>query len=275
MRLVTDDRATTEAVAGLFGRAASTYDTVIPFFATFGHRLVELAGVAPGERVLDVATGRGAVLFPAAERVGLEGMVLGVDLAPEMVELVTADLALHHLPNVSVRRMDAQCLELPDASFDVVVSGFALFLLPEPPRAAAEFRRVLRPGGRCAASMPVGANSHWDFFGPLVSTYASRAVKPMPPRPSQDCDMAAVLADAGFRQVETVEEEASFVFPDAEAWWRWVWSVGLRAPLEALPPDALTELKAEAFEHLSSLTEPDGLQLHQRARFVKATAPQR
>ena len=70
-----------QMLAGLFGRAAATYDTVIPLFARFGHRLVALADLQPGERVLDVAAGRGALLFPAAEAGGPTGSVVAVDLA--------------------------------------------------------------------------------------------------------------------------------------------------------------------------------------------------
>jgi ubiquinone/menaquinone biosynthesis C-methylase UbiE len=68
--------------AGVFSRVAPTYDTVIPFFQTFGRHLVAAASLRPGERVLDLACGRGAVLFPAALAVGEQGSVLGIDIAP-------------------------------------------------------------------------------------------------------------------------------------------------------------------------------------------------
>ncbi len=62
--------------AGVFSRGAATYDRVGPaFFSHFGRRLVELAQIPSGARVLDIATGRGAVLFPAAEAVGPQGQV--------------------------------------------------------------------------------------------------------------------------------------------------------------------------------------------------------
>ena len=71
-------------IAGVFGRAAPIYDRIGPrFFAHFGRRLVELAEVPSGARVLDVATGRGAALFAAAEAVGRHGHVTGIDLSEQ------------------------------------------------------------------------------------------------------------------------------------------------------------------------------------------------
>jgi len=270
---VAPEQSATEALAAVFGRAAPTYDSVIPFFATFGRRLVDLAAPAPGERVLDVACGRGASLFPAAERVGSGGEVVGVDLAPEMTSALRADIAERGVANARVELMDAQCLSLQDSSFDVVLCGFSLWLLPRPHAAASEFRRVLRPGGRCAVSMPVGAGKGWDFVVPLMASFASRAALPMPPPPRLDVDLAAVLGNAGFEVAEVLDHVADFLLPDAEAWWRWVWSAGLRAYLETLAEDALAELRAAAFAHLATCTGPDGIPLAQRARFVLATAP--
>src|SRR5947207_13353245 len=73
------DRKTT--IAQVFARAAAGYQH-ITHFPPLGRRLVELAAIPAGARVLDVATGRGAILFPAAERVGAHGQVMGVDLSP-------------------------------------------------------------------------------------------------------------------------------------------------------------------------------------------------
>src|SRR5262245_57048757 len=76
-----------ERVAGVFDRVAGTYGRVgPPFFAQYGARLVEFAQITRGSRVLDIATGRGAVLFPTAERVGSTGAVTGIDLSEAMVK---------------------------------------------------------------------------------------------------------------------------------------------------------------------------------------------
>src|SRR5688572_1381792 len=89
-------------------------------FAHFGQRLVAELGVEPGQRVLDVATGRGAVFFPAAERVGAAGEVVGVDLAESMVRATNEEAERRGL-GTPVRIMDAEQLDFPDAGFDRVL----------------------------------------------------------------------------------------------------------------------------------------------------------
>src|SRR5215467_13091923 len=95
-------------IAGLYTRASSTYgrSAGLPF-AHAARRLVELAGIGPGERVLDLATGRGAVLFQAAKHVGDTGSVVGVDFSRGMVELTATEIRARFLERVaSVQQLD-------------------------------------------------------------------------------------------------------------------------------------------------------------------------
>jgi len=148
-----------QKIVGVFSRTAPAYDQVGPrFFTHFGHRLVELARIPNGAQVLDVATGRGAVLFPAAEAVGRSGHVTGIDLSEGMVHETADEIRRLKLKNVEVRQMDAEDLQFPDASFDVVLSSFALLFFPQPDRALSEMHRVLKPNGRIALTT-------WDNVG--------------------------------------------------------------------------------------------------------------
>jgi O-methyltransferase/aklanonic acid methyltransferase len=157
--------------AGSFDGAASTYGTVIPFFETFARYLVDTGAPKPGERVLDVACGRGACLRVAAEHVGPSGYVLGVDLSNAMIELASQDLARQGLPaSVEVRFGDAEHLDIPDASFDLVVCGLGVFFFPDPAAAISEFWRVLRRGGRFAGSTFVGSGGGYPWIGDVIRT---------------------------------------------------------------------------------------------------------
>jgi O-methyltransferase / aklanonic acid methyltransferase len=265
---------TSDAVAAVFDRAADDYDTAIPFFSRFGQRLVEIADVQVGDSVLDLASGRGASLIPAARAVGADGRVIGVDLAPKMVDLLNQDLHSLGMTQASAMVGDATHLELPDNEFDVALCGFTLMLLPAPLEAAAELARTLRPGGRIAVSMPTGAGPEWSFYGELLAQFAPRAIRPLPPMPGPPPDLAEVLGAVGFENVRSLDEVEDFSFANTGAWWNWVWSQGMRAVLEALPSDALDEFRRAGELRLQPITCSDGsIPLHQRVRYVLASKP--
>ena len=92
-------------LAAAYGRLALDYDRLGPrLFSYFGQRLVEFAPVHPGTVVLDVAAGRGAVLLPAAERVGEQGRVIGIDLTDAMVQHTAAELHQRGLAQAAMRQ---------------------------------------------------------------------------------------------------------------------------------------------------------------------------
>lgn len=132
---------------------AASYDPVSEAFDRLSERfsapladgLVQRAGLTPGQRVLDVGTGSGLVARRAAQGVDPGGFVLGIDLSEGMLALARArsDPAMP----VEFRQMDAEALDLPKASFDVVLSLFALLHFPDPVRALREIHGVLRPSG--------------------------------------------------------------------------------------------------------------------------------
>jgi ubiquinone/menaquinone biosynthesis C-methylase UbiE len=159
-------------------------------------RLVELARLTPGERVLDVGCGTGSLALAAKRAVGATGSVTGVDASSEMIELATSK-ASHAGADVAFRPAAAERLPFPDASFDVVLSTLMLHHLPAPLRreCVREALRVLRPGGRMLAV---------DFSTPsakspgLLARLHRRGGVPLDA-------IVALLRDAGFR-VETTGE---------------------------------------------------------------------
>ena len=163
-------------VRRLFGTIADRYDFITRFLS-FGRdagwkvRLVELAAIQPGARVLDLACGTGDIAFEAARRGA--GCVVGLDITPRMLELarekpesrgplswVVGDINAGML-NVGRNRMldrgnvrglhyaqlDAEALPFPDRAFDCVTMAFGLRNVTHKERALAEIHRVLRPGG--------------------------------------------------------------------------------------------------------------------------------
>jgi ubiquinone/menaquinone biosynthesis C-methylase UbiE len=239
-----------------FSRAAPTYDGS-GRFAHFGSRLVDAARLVQGMQVLDIATGRGAVLFPAAERVGPSGRVVGIDLSEGMVEATAAEISRRGLSHVEIQCMDAEQLAFPPASFDALLCGFGIRFLPRLQHALSGFQRVLRSGGALVVSEWGQLDQRWDEVQKLRRAYSvgeglavNRLTKPE--------ELEAVLGEAGFQQVEAWTDEEDFTFSSADKWLEDLWSSGPRASMERLDATTLARFKREAFERLHDLQDSNG-----------------
>ncbi|MDR3624309.1 MAG: class I SAM-dependent methyltransferase [Chlamydiales bacterium] len=115
-------------IKNVFDRASSGYgEKGCSFFDYFGERLVELVKPSVNNNILDVATGKGAVLFPAAKIVGPKGRAVGIDLSSKMIREATKNVIF---PWIELYQMDAEHLLFPNQSFDIVFCAFALFFFP-------------------------------------------------------------------------------------------------------------------------------------------------
>jgi O-methyltransferase/aklanonic acid methyltransferase len=262
-----------QRLAGLFDRTADSYEsTGVAYFDVFGRHLVALAGLRPGDVVLDAGCGRGAATLPAAEAVGERGRVEAIDLAPAMVALLSATAP----PNVTVAVGDAESPEFADGTFDAVLSAFVIFMLPDPHAALRRYRALLKPGGTVALSQfPAQPPGKWNDVGNVAARYLEG---PPPFRPgtspvSAPEGLAEALREAGFTNVRQETEEHETTFRDLDQWWAWAWSHGQRGLYESIPADRLEEAKAALYEHLGA-GEPEGepLRLVQRVTYTVATA---
>src|SRR5688572_28286021 len=152
-----------DILQGVFTRSAASYEH-IRYFPIFGEWLVETAKIPKGASVLDVACGRGAVLFPAAKRVGTGGQVIGIDLADGMARETEMEIQRRGLQQAEARQMDAEHLTFADSTFDVVLCGFSLQFFPHLGQALSEFHRVLKSGGQIAVTTWSSDDARWEWF---------------------------------------------------------------------------------------------------------------
>lgn len=223
-------------IADAFGRAAPTYDrAAFSFFAAFAEQLVTAVGVSPGDRVLDVACGTGAVAIAAARAAGAGGSVMATDLSPSMVEEARAAAASAGLA-ISAEVGDAARVGVGDGAFDIVLCGFGIFFLPDAAAALAEWRRVLRPGGTLGLSTwDSSADERWAWESALAREFALRLPEhvlttavSMRGRFNTADKLADALIEAGFEQVRTDVASIERHYEGAEDWWQWTQSHGHR-----------------------------------------------
>lgn len=177
--------------------------------------LVAGAALAGGQRVLDVACGTGLVTFEAADAVGPEGSVLGVDLSAGMIEAARG--VERPRSNAEFLRMDAESLRLPDEAFDAVLCGLGLMYVPNPGRALREMRRVLKPGGRLALCIwGARARCGWSQIFSIVAAEVASDVCPLFFQLGEADELARLCADAGFEILSQQRLAAALVYPNAD-----------------------------------------------------------
>lgn len=275
------DEVRKQEIVGVYDRASLTYDRVgIRTASYFGARLVKSLDIFPGAQVLDVACGRGALLFPAALKVGPAGRVVGIDLAPGMVEATAAEIIERRLAQAEVRLMDGDAPNFPDSSFDFILCGYALHFLNYP-RALRHFKRLLKPGGDLGVVGPYIPTNHqenlarWAWLFQLTREvfppdFVPPAAWTAPNRLSTPEAMTSALQNAGFENIRISREEKMMFFVDENDWWDWEWSQASRFWLEGMSPAGLAHFKQAAFEKLGQIKTPEGIPMLWGAQYATA-----
>jgi len=248
-----------------FDSAATSYDRVGPsIFKLFGARLVELMTIAPGARVLDIATGQGAVLLPAARCVRSEGHVIGIDLSSKLIKEVERAVSADGLANVELSKMDAEHLDFPDQTFDVVTCAFALFLFPDMGAALREMYRVCKSGGRLGVS--VFNNEPFPFTPGLPILFQQfKEYRVTYHRPNQLSytpeELEGLFGQVGFASIEIRSETSDVIYESEEDFWAFLLTFPLKAAILSMDEDKRAQFKDEYFSKLRPIFQRDGLHL--------------
>jgi SAM-dependent methyltransferase len=265
------------AVAPAWAEHASYAD------ARGGHvaeRLLALTAPAPGDRVLELASGPGGLGLGAAARVAPGGEVVISDVAPGMVAIAEARAGERGLTNVSTRVLDFEAIDEPDASFDVVLCREGLMFATDPARAMAEIRRVLRPGGRLALAV-WDARERNPWLGVVFDAVAAELDRPVPPPGipgpfslGDAARLATLLHDAGLNEVDVSELAVPLRAGSFDEWWRRTSALAgpLAAILASQPEPVVDAIRDRAREAAAAYETPAGIEFPGVALIVSARA---
>jgi SAM-dependent methyltransferase len=199
-----------------FNVAADSYDRFMGRYSTLlSPQMADLAGVAPGQRVLDVGCGPGALTAVLVDRVGTE-KVTAVDPSEPFVEA-----ARRRFPDVDTRRAPAENLPFEADAFDAAIAQLVVHFMEDPVAGLREMRRVTRPGGVVAACV-------WDHAGgrgPLSVFW--EAARQLDPKAADESRLAGARRDhlgelfaaAGITEIDQSEIGATLQHPSFEEWW--------------------------------------------------------
>lgn len=187
--------------------------------------LLELVGIAQGQRVLDLASGAGEPALTIAEMVGETGHVIATDLAEGMLAGAKRRAANRHISNIGFEIADAEALPFSDAGFDRLTCRFGLMFFPDKPKALRECLRVLKPGGRAGFMVwgPLADNAVFqinmaamlEVMGPQDDHFLE-----MPFILGQPGTLVGLLEQAGFTGVEEQVIQARRKAPGDQPFWR-------------------------------------------------------
>jgi SAM-dependent methyltransferase len=259
------------AVAPAWGEHAAYADAR---GAGVAERMLDLAGVGPGDRVLELACGPGGLGLAAAAR-GAD--VVLSDVVPEMVAVAQARAG--GLATVTARVLDVEDIEQPDEAYDVVVCREGLMFSTEPERAAAEILRVLRPGGRAVTAV-WGPRERNPWLGLVFDAVSAQLGRPVPPPGvpgpfSLAHGLDEVLESAGFADVAVDAVDVPLRAGSFDEWWTRTSALAgpLSAILASLPEPAAAALRARLREAIRPYESPEGIELPGVSLIASARRP--
>ncbi|MBV6449922.1 MAG: Aklanonic acid methyltransferase DnrC [Anaerolineales bacterium] len=240
-----------------YNAAADYYDNPAnTFWSRFGRGTIERLKLQTGDQVLDVCCGSGASAIPAAEKVGANGFVLGVDLSERLLELARAKAKNQGLQNIEFHIGDMLDLHLP-AKFDAVVCVFGIFFVEDTSEAVRSLWQLVRPGGQLAITtwgprfLEPANTAFWDSIRE-VRPDLYKGFNPWD-RITDPPSVLAMLREGGVTQAEIATEETTHPIPSPEAWWAAVLGTGYRGTLEQLNANEVEHVRTTNLNHIRQL----------------------
>jgi ubiquinone/menaquinone biosynthesis C-methylase UbiE len=263
--------ANVSSPALLHARAwAEAYELIDLQLSPLGLRAIDALGLGSGDTVVDIGCGAGQTLLQLAERVGTEGQVIGVDVAPLLLEI--AKRRTEPLSQVRLIQADAQSLDLPAESADAVFSRFGVMTFDDPVAAFANFRRILRPSGALAFSCWRSLQENELDHLPLSAAGVQSTLDESPFSFADPNHIRHTLEPAGFSEiiVQSHDEKVSSGDLDAMTWV--LLKVGPLGRIVRENPGRRADAEPLLRKTLAALGDPSRVQLSASVWIVTARA---
>jgi ubiquinone/menaquinone biosynthesis C-methylase UbiE len=178
-------------------------------------KLLEMANLQPGERVLETSCGTGLVTFRAARQLANSGELMATDISEKMIEEAKKLAEDNGCKNIRFLRMDAEELDFEDNRFDAAICSLGLMYFPFPVEALKEMYRVLKPGGRAVVAIwGERRNCGWADLFPIVDAHVASDVCPMFFQQGTGDTVRHSFETAGFKNIETERFKVTLHYPD-------------------------------------------------------------
>jgi SAM-dependent methyltransferase len=273
LEVAVDDGGLRASLRAMWASAAPSWGEQADYVDTRGvavtEAMLDAARLQSGERVLELACGPAGVGIAAAAIVGPNGVVVLSDVAPEMTAIAAGRAKDAGLTNVTVREMDLERIDYPEASFDAVLCREGLMLVPDPATAVRECYRVLRPGGHAAFAV-WGPRERNPWLGVLFDAITSETGVPVPPPGipgpfslEAPGALGELLVGAGFSGTDVREVQTPMKASSVDDWWSVVPSLAgpIARVLASLPAEVSAAIHARADVAMQRFATSDGYEL--------------
>lgn len=267
-----DGQQQKQTVSALFDTVAPGYDNAASrFFPFCADQIVDLLKPRPGQKVLDVATGTGAVAVALAQALRPGGRVIGIDLSEGMLARAGENINKMALDNVDLFQMDAEHLQFKRDYFDASVCSFGMFFMPHMDKSMREIVRVTKPGGTvlltsfaASAFQPMRREmfAELERFG-IASSHLHMASDRL--TTIQDC--LNLMGQAGLGETVVREKQLGYHLLSAEDWWTIIWNSGSRRLIDRLSADQRAQFKIKHTAEIQKLATDTGIWMDVKVLF--------
>ncbi len=263
-------------VTGVFDTIAPGYDNAaLRFFPFCADQIVTVLRPRPGHKVLDVATGTGAVAVALAQAVRPGGRVIGVDLSEGMLDRAQQNIQKMALDNIDLFQMDAENLEFKRDYFDASVCSFGLSFMLQMDKALSELVRVTKAGGTVLftsfshnAFQPLRKQMFTDLADCVLEPAKLHMASEKLTAP-EDCER--LMQQTGLAQAQVRKQQLGYHLQSTEEWWTILWNSGARRLISQLDDEQRAQFRIKHSAEIQKLATDKGIWMDVEVLFSSGT----